>query len=185
MLYPNSAAKRLALRSLERVARCRASLRLCTLPSAKAKAILAGPAIRVPVSEFAFLKGERRRDKAEAIHRRTDYWDFEGSGASGEHSRGVPPAQPDRADFLSLAQQVRRDGGFRSEEAARALGARLFDRVRVRVLDAVLLEHVPAIRECVEDRGVVAQDSEFSIQIAGLGVPVKASEHCRPVSLAL
>jgi len=71
---------------------------------------VAVPAILVPVSELAFLKGERRRDKAEAIHRRTDHWDF---GASGKHSRGVPTAQLDRADFLSLSEQVRRDGGLR------------------------------------------------------------------------
>ena len=82
--------------------------------------ILAGLAIRGPVPELAFLKGERRQGEAEAVHLRTDHWGFEGSGVSGEHSRGVPTAQLDRADFLSLAQQVRRDGCFGSEEAARA-----------------------------------------------------------------
>jgi hypothetical protein len=39
---------------------------------------VAGLAIMDPVSELAFL-ADRRRDEAEAIHRRTDYWGFERS----------------------------------------------------------------------------------------------------------
>jgi hypothetical protein len=80
----------------------------------------ADPAILAPVSELAFLKDERRQDKAEAVHGRTDHWDFKRSGASGEHSLGVPTAQLDRVDFLSLAEQIRLNGGIRNEEDARA-----------------------------------------------------------------
>ena len=44
---------------------------------------MAGPSILVPVSELVFLKGERRRDEADAIHRSEAY------GVSSLASSGV------------------------------------------------------------------------------------------------